>query len=222
MMRGKHRNKKDEVRYRDAGSHPVPYPLLLYSLGAVRLLHTASIVCVVGTRYPDAEGAHIAYQLGYTEARKGACVLSGLAIGCDTEAHRGALSGGGVCIAVVATGLDQTYPEQNKVLQQQLLSHGGLVLSEYPPGVDVAPHRLIARDRLQAVLAQRVLLAQCPLRSGTLYTAYAAHRYGIPLYAHRFSLLYAQNAGNDKLLSMGIARPMSELPVSLPYVSTPE
>ena len=104
-------------------------PLLLYSRGNSELMQAPSMVSIVGTRQPDAVGAARAYQLGYETARRGAVVISGLARGCDAEAHRGALSVGGATLAVVATGLDVTYPEEHTELSEQLLAHGGLLPS---------------------------------------------------------------------------------------------
>lgn len=183
-------------------------PLVLYSRGNSQLLEAPSAVCIVGTRQPDAAGAARAYQLGYDAARSGAVVISGLARGCDAEAHRGTLSAGGETLAVVATGLDVTYPEEHAELSEQLLVHGGLILSEYPPGVGVARERFVQRDRLLAALADEVQVAQCGLDSGTLHTARVARRLHIPLAACRYSSYSEQSRGNGCLLESGLARPL--------------
>lgn len=183
-------------------------PLVLYSWGNSQLLEAPSALCIVGTRKPDAAGAARAYQLGYEAARRGAVVISGLARGCDAEAHRGALSAGGATLAVVATGLDLTYPEEHAELSEQLLVHGGLILSEYPPGVGVARERFVQRDRLLAALADEVQVAQCGLDSGTLHTARVARRLYIPLAACRYSSYSEQSRGNGYLLEAGLARPL--------------
>ena len=183
-------------------------PLVLYSRGNSQLLEAPSAVCIVGTRQPNAEGAARAYQLGYDAARSGAVVISGLARGCDAEAHRGALSAGGAMLAVVATGLDVTYPEEHAELSEQLLAHGGLILSEYPPGVGVARERFVQRDRLLAALADEVQVAQCGLDSGTLHTARVARRLHIPLAACRYASYTELSRGNEYLLESGLARPL--------------
>lgn len=183
-------------------------PLVLYSRGNSQLLEAPSAVCIVGTRQPDAEGAARAYQLGYDAARSGAVVISGLARGCDAEAHRGALSAGGATLAVVATGLDLTYPEEHAELSEQLLAHGGLILSEYPLGVGVARERFVQRDRLLAALADEVQVAQCGLHSGTLHTVQVARRLHIPIAACRYSSYSEQSRGNEYLLESGLARPL--------------
>lgn len=183
-------------------------PLLLYSRGNSQLMEAPSVLCIVGTRQPDAAGAARAYQLGYAAARRGAVVISGLARGCDAEAHRGALSAGGATLAVVATGLDVTYPEEHAELSEQLLAHGGLILSEYPPGVGIAHERFVQRDRLLAALAEELQVAQCGLHSGTLHTVAAARRLHLPITACRYSSYSEQSRGNEYLLESGLARPL--------------
>ena len=183
-------------------------PLLLYSRGNSELMQAPSMVSIVGTRQPDAVGAARAYQLGYETARRGAVVISGLARGCDAEAHRGALSVGGATLTVVATGLDVTYPEEHTELSEQLLAHGGLLLSEYPPGVGVARERFVQRDRLLAALADEVQVVQCGLDSGTLHTVRAARRLHIPVAACSYTPYTEQSCGNEYLLEAGLARPL--------------
>lgn len=183
-------------------------PLLLYSRGNSQLMEAPSVLCIVGTRQPDAAGAARAYQLGYAAARRGAVVISGLARGCDAEAHRGALSAGGATLAVVATGLDVTYPEEHAELSEQLLAHGGLILSEYPPGVGIAHERFVQRDRLLAALAEELQVAQCGLHSGTLHTVAAARRLYIPIAACRYASYTELSRGNEYLLESGLARPL--------------
>lgn len=183
-------------------------PLLLYSRGNSELMQAPSTVSIVGTRQPDAVGAARAYQLGHETARRGAVVISGLARGCDAEAHRGALSVGGATLAVVATGLDMTYPEEHAELSEQLLAHGGLLLSEYPPGVGVARERFVQRDRLLAALADEVQVVQCGLDSGTLHTVRAARRLHIPVAACSYTPYTELSRGNAYLLEAGLARPL--------------
>ena len=94
-------------------------PLVLYLRGNVALLDAPSRLAIVGTRYPTAQGYQDAYQIAKEEAQRGAVIISGLAIGCDEAAHRGALDAGGRTIAVVAPGLDQVYPAVHRPLQER-------------------------------------------------------------------------------------------------------
>ena len=146
-------------------------PPLLYTLGMCELLEEHRRVAVIGTRVPDAEGLAHTRSATRELVGRGAIILSGLARGCDAEAHRTCLEEGGLGVAVVATGLDETYPREHTALQDALLGRGGLILSEYPPGRHVDRRLFVARDRLLATLATEVLVVQCGLMSGTLHTA---------------------------------------------------
>ena len=146
-------------------------PPLLYTLGVHELLEEHRRVAVIGTRVPDAEGLAHTRSATREFVRRGEVILSGLARGCDAESHRTCLEEGGLGVAVVATGLDETYPREHTALQNALLGRGGLILSEYPPGRHVDRRLFVARDRLLATLATEVLVVQCGLMSGTLHTA---------------------------------------------------
>ena len=186
-------------------------PSLLYARGNLQLLHSTpahTLLAIIGTRQPSYEGLTAAYRIAREEAKQGAIILSGLAYGCDAAAHRGALDAGGHTIAVVATGLDRTHPEEHQALQEEIIVSGGLVLSEYPLGTPVDKYRLIARDRLQAALSSTVLVIECGLKSGTMHTVHFAERYQRPIYAlppHSEGI--PSQEGNRLLLHTGRAKP---------------
>ena len=114
-------------------------PEVLYALGNTDLLTTGRKAAVIGARKADEAGIDAAYRLGYMYAEQGYTVVSGLAFGCDAAAHRGCIDAGGKTIAIVATGLDRVFPKEHKTLQESILSTGGLVISEQPPGVKASP-----------------------------------------------------------------------------------
>lgn len=182
-------------------------PPLLYTLGMCELLEEHRRVAVIGTRVPDAEGLAHTRSATREFVRRGAVILSGLARGCDAEAHRTCLGVGGRGIAVVATGLDETYPREHAALQRALLRQGGLVLSEYPPGSPMGRWQFVVRDRLLATLATEVLVAQCGLESGTLHTVRFAQRYGVPCFAQQYETYSEVSGGNQWLLREGLAQP---------------
>lgn len=182
-------------------------PPLLYTLGAHELLEEPRRVAVIGTRMPDGEGLAHVRRVTRELVGRGAVILSGLARGCDAEAHRTCLGVGGRGIAVVATGLDETYPREHAALQRALLRQGGLVLSEYPPGRHVDRRLFVARDRLLATLATEVLVVQCGLMSGTLHTARFAQQYGVPCFAQQYEAYGEVSEGNQWLLREGLALP---------------
>ena len=182
-------------------------PPLLYTLGAHELLEEPRRVAVIGTRMPDGEGLAHVRRVTRELVGRGAVILSGLARGCDAEAHRTCLGVGGRGIAVVATGLDETYPREHAALQRALLRQGGLVLSEYPPGSSMGRWQFVVRDRLLATLATEVLVAQCGLESGTLHTVRFAQRYGVPCFAQQYEVYSEVSGGNQWLLREGLAQP---------------
>ena len=152
-------------------------PPLVLVLGNKDLLNREDNVAIIGARAADKDGLDMAYGLAKQMGEQGHIVISGLALGCDTAAHRGCLDAGGQTIAVVASGLDITHPRVNKSLQDEIVAKGGAILSEHPFGVKANPTRLVARCRMQVVLTQSVIVAQCPIISGTMYAVRFAQEY---------------------------------------------
>ena len=185
-------------------------PEWIYYSGRHWLLRHKEIVAIVGSRDCDEAGRIMAYKLAQKVAREGKTVLSGLALGIDTSAHLGCLDAGGETIAVVGSGIDIAHPKENAWLQERIKYNGGLIISEQPPGTKANPTRLIARCRLQAALADKVIVVQCGNPSGTLHTAEFARKYGKPVYAVKYDDVTPQNAGNHYLLENGLAQPLNE------------
>ena len=188
-------------------------PPILYALGNTELLKHPHKVAIIGGRQADSNGTEAAYRLGHKYAEEGLVVVSGLALGCDTAAHRGCLDVGGKTIAIVATGLDRVHPKANTALQEDILRSGGLILSEQPLGTKANPTRLIARTRLQAALANPIVVAQCAERSGTMHTVAFAQKYGKHLLAVHYDYLTEHTAGNRLLIENGIAETISIPPM---------
>jgi DNA processing protein len=111
-------------------------------------------VAIVGARACSPYGAQVARMLGHELAAAGLVVVSGLARGVDGEAHRGALEAGGATVGVLGCGIDRDYPAAHRELARRI-GEGGLVVSEYAPGVDPAPWRFPARNRIIARRARR-------------------------------------------------------------------
>ncbi len=127
-------------------------------------------VAIVGARACSGYGAQVARMLGRELAAAGLVVVSGLARGVDGEAHRGALEGGGATVAVLGCGVDRDYPAAHAELAGRIAATG-LVVSEYAPGVEPAPWRFPARNRIVAGLAQATVVVEARERSGALITA---------------------------------------------------
>ncbi|MGZ4472428.1 MAG: DNA-processing protein DprA [Nocardioidaceae bacterium] len=128
-------------------------------------------LAVVGTRTPTAWGRRTAGLVATEAARRGICVVSGLALGIDIAAHRACLRAGGETIAVLGGGVDLPTPRAHVVDAERILAHGGALLSEQPPGTRPNRGTLTARDRLQAALARATVVVQSDLASGTMHTA---------------------------------------------------
>lgn len=185
----------------------VEAPALIHLLGNKELLYNENSIAIIGSRNADDVGCDIAYQLAKDYALKGNIIVSGLALGCDTAAHQGCVDANGKTIAVVASGLEIVHPKANESLQKEIINKGGLIISEQPFGVKANPARLYARNRLQAALAQKVIVVQCAVKSGTMNIVHFAHKYGCKIYAVAYGQYDAHNAGNEYILKNGIGFP---------------
>lgn len=176
-------------------------PPIIHLKGNMDLLKEDKAIAIIGARAADKEGNEAAYKLGKKFAEEGNVIVSGLALGCDTSAHKGCLDVGGKTIAIVGNGLDICHPKDNKWLEQRILNETGLMMSEQPFGVKANPTRLVARNRLQAAMSQIVILAQCPEKSGSLHTMQFARKYGKKSLAVKFPIQTVANTGNYNLLT---------------------
>ena len=128
-------------------------------------------LAVVGARACSGYGRTVARLLAGEAAALGVVVVSGLARGIDGEAHRAALAVGGTTVAVLGCGIDRDYPAAHAELARSILAAGGLVVSEYAPGIEPAPWRFPARNRIIAGLARATVVVEARERSGALITA---------------------------------------------------
>ena len=131
-------------------------------------------MAIVGSRRPSPYGEAVAEQLGLELARAGVVVISGLALGIDAAAHRGALNGGGVTVAVMGTGVDVIYPAAHSVLAEAILQAGGALVSQFPDGTTPRRHNFPARNYTMAALSDAVVVVEAAEGSGALITAEAA------------------------------------------------
>lgn len=177
-------------------------PRRLYLRGARPELLRGPCVAVVGARACSPYGAQVARALGRELVRAGAVVVSGLARGIDGEAHRGALEEGGATIAVLGCGIDRDYPRAHAELAGRI-ARDGLIVSEYPPGVEPAPWRFPARNRIVAGLSLATVVVEARDRSGALITAEFALEEGREVLAVPGEITSAVSAGANALLREG-------------------
>lgn len=162
-------------------------PMYLFYKGDLSITRKPA-VAIIGTREPTHEGIAAGEYIASAFANRGFNIVSGLAIGCDTSGHRGALSvPGGVTTAFLAHGLDSVYPPENTRLADCIVANGGLLMSEYTLGMGVNRYNLVARDRLQAALADATIVVQTGIHGGTMHAVNATIAAGKPLYVVEYS-----------------------------------
>lgn len=160
-------------------------------------------VAIVGARKPTAYGREVAQNLASALARHGVVVISGLAYGIDSEAHKSCLDAGGTTIAVLAGGLDKIYPASHKGLAEKIINNGGAILSEYEIGSAPQKFTFLERNRIVSGLADAVVVVEAAARSGTLSTANHALDQGKEVFAVPGNITSPLSEGCNKLLKMG-------------------
>lgn len=161
-------------------------------------------VAIVGSRRASAYGREVALYLGRELARAGVWVISGMARGVDAAAHRGALEGGGLTVAVWGSGCDVIYPAEHRDLAEDIARTGGLV-TEYPPGTPPRRENFPERNRLIAGLCQVLVVVEADERSGALLSAKLALDEGREVMAVPGSVFSPLSAGPNALLRAGAA-----------------
>jgi DNA processing protein len=183
-------------------------PLMLYVKGsdaAWQRLPQAPCMAIVGSRNPTPQGADNARAFARGLTQLGLCIVSGMALGVDAAAHRGALDileSSMPTIAVVGTGLDRVYPTQHAALASAIAARG-LVLSEYPLGTAPLPAHFPRRNRLISGLARSTLVVEAALKSGSLITAQQALEQGKDVFAIPGSIHSTQARGCNALIKQG-------------------
>jgi DNA processing protein len=198
----------DDPRYPAALRETARPPFGLYYRGSP-LDGEAPAVAVVGTRCPTGAGLSAAVLIAGGLARAGLPVVSGLARGIDSAAHRGALAvrwttrAAGATCAVLPCGIDRIYPPANKDLASAILDGRGLLVSEYPPGEDLRTYRFPERNRIIAGMARACVVVEAPAKSGALITADHALDEGRDVWVARACLGGQRGAGIDRLAMEG-------------------
>lgn len=186
-------------------------PLYLFYKGKLSITEKKA-VAIIGTREPSPEGVIAGEYIAAAFAKNDFNIVSGLAIGCDAAGHRGALSvPEGKTTAFLANGLDTVYPPENKHLAEDIVANGGLLLSEYPIGTEIKRYNLVARDRLQAGLADATIVIQTGINGGTMHAVNATLKAGKPLYVVDYSkpILLDKIQGNKFLKENNAAQGIS-------------
>lgn len=215
----------DDDDWPDGFTHDPEPPMLVFVRGDPSLLSVPS-VAIVGTRRCTAAGASVAKELGHDLAAAGLGVVSGLALGIDGAAHRGALAaggraggdraGGGQAIGVVATGLDVVYPRRHAGLWDEV-GTGGVLVSESPLGTNAERWRFPARNRLIAALAMAVVVVESRATGGSMHTVVSAIERQTDVLAVPGPVRAPTSDGPNQLLAdgCGVVRDVSDVLVAL-------
>lgn len=179
-----------------------PQPQALYYLGTLPRKRQPAIT-IVGTRKPTTYGQEVTHRFAYELAQRGYVIVSGLALGVDGIAHRGALEANGTTIAVQANGLETLTPRSHRQLGIDILSANGAIVSEYPPDTPPAKFRFLERNRLVSGLSDAVLITEAAARSGTLSTATHALEQGKDVFVVPGNITSPQSAGCNQLIRQG-------------------
>ena len=192
---------REQKHFPEKLSHIEDPPYGLYYIGRLPDENRKS-VAIVGARGRSAYGSEMAHRLAKALSEYGVQVISGMAKGIDSDAHRGALEGSGDTFAVLGNGIDVCYPSTNRYLYDQMTVRGGLI-SEYPPGKQPFPGQFPARNRIISGLSDCVAVIEAKEKSGSLITADFAMEQGRDVYALPGRVTDALSQGCNHLIKQG-------------------
>lgn len=187
-------------------------PIAINYKGNLNILKEKKGIAIIGTREPTKNGEIAADFFGKEFSKLGFNIVSGLAIGCDTYAHKGCISVNGKTTAILGNGLDHKsiYPKENLELTKEILKNGGVLLSEYFIGTRVSPSFLIDRDRLQSAISQATIVIQTGIEGGTMHAVNSTLASNKPLACVQYNssddLDNIKTKGNIKLIDEGAFR----------------
>ena len=146
-------------------------PQILFYKGNYNAIINENTLAIIGSREASKEGQENAYEIASLFAKENYSVISGLAIGCDTYAHKGCLDAKGMTVAVLSSGLDTIYPSKNRELAERIIDNNGCLLSEYPIGFAAFKNNFVERDRIESGLSLGTIVIEANIKSGSMHTA---------------------------------------------------
>lgn len=203
------KNAGGDILILDDGSYPrllreiADPPITLYVRGDWQACFEQPCVAVIGSRQCSTYGANAAEMLARDLASRDICVVSGLARGIDTAAHRGAIAGKGKTIAVLGTGLDSVYPKENARLVNEIIESGGAVVTQFPLGTPPLKDNFPYRNRIISGLSLGVLIIEASERSGSLITARLASEQNREIMAVPGNITSRNSFGTNYLIKAG-------------------
>lgn len=202
--------KKNEISFISLKDEKFPKKLLdveqpcygFFYKGNIDLINTFSI-SIIGSRKPTTYGTYVANKFSSELVKYGITIISGLASGIDTIAHKGATNNNGKTIAVLGTAIDNIYPSNNKKYSEEMLSKGNLIISEFPLGSKTYPYNFVQRNRLISGLSSGLLVVEASEKSGTLTTVDFALEQGINIFSVPGNINSLNSLGTNKLIKLG-------------------
>jgi len=160
-------------------------------------------IAIVGSRECSSYGFYNAYEFAKELSKKGICIISGLAQGIDTASHLGAMHQKGKTIAVLGTGLNKIFPEENEILAESIIKNNGLIISEYGLYEGRKPENFPKRNRIMSGLSSGILVVEARNKSGTLITARYAKEQGKKVFSLPGNIDILNSSGTNKLIKNG-------------------
>jgi DNA processing protein len=183
------------------------YPSEIYYKGNPNLLNSDRIIAVIGTRKPSAYGIRVTHEFVEELVKNDFVIVSGLAYGIDSEAHKICLKYGGKAIVVLAQGLETSiYPSKNTSLLNEIVSKGGLVLSEYSPQKTPKPYMFLERSRIISGISKALLIIEAAKKGGSVSAAYQAFNQNVPVFAVPGGIYSVSSKGTNDLIARQIAQ----------------
>ncbi|MBR0402976.1 DNA-processing protein DprA [Candidatus Saccharibacteria bacterium] len=202
--------RPQEGKFTEVLSSIAVMPKILYYYGKMPEKRVPT-VAIVGARRNTDYGYEVAYNIAYTLAKRGVLIISGLALGIDSIAHRGALDAGGVTIGVLGTPIEKIYPLRHRALAEEMVEKGGAVMSEYRLGDNMDwKASFLHRNRLISGLADVVIVVEAAKRSGSLNTAMHALEQSKELFAVPGDINRVTSQGCNRLIMQG-AQPLTRV-----------
>ena len=178
-------------------------PKILYAVGNIELLNKEITLGIIGSRDCTQYGIKYAHIFSKEISKNDICIISGMAIGIDATSHIGAINQEGKTIAVLGSGLNNVYPEENEWLFHKILKNGGCIITEYEANVEPNPKNFPKRNRIVSALSDAILVVEAEYRSGTSITAKLAKEEGKTIYCIPSNLDSAVGIGTNKLIKQG-------------------
>ncbi len=196
-------------------------PDILYYVGDISACENI-VIAVVGKRNAAERYLKIAKRVGEILAREGFTILNGLAIGVDAYASEGAVGANGKVVAVMPGGLDEVYPKSNRKLAEKIVQAGGCLISEYPNGTRPQKYTFVQRDRIQAMLSNKMFIVDAEKDGGTMHTADYAAKYAKPLGCFVESDGTESPAGNQMLVDSHRASAVRNTEALIDFAGQPD